>query len=426
MELHQRIEKLFAHLGIERAHVMGGGFVADLVALARNHSGLFASLGLICPMALSRTADNEFAMPYLVVTGDQGRTAETAKTSIVKGQHVAFEDYDPMLWSDVTEERRTSVIEAVEPFLAGQAPLAMSSGADESGVVAEIPYRVIGEGPPLALFPLGLSSAQWDPVIDHLADSYRVVLISGVHVEPTSNLEERAVNPGHRAIVGSLLDHLDLQPGQKVLEVGCGSGAIARWIAERLGGPGLIAADVNKFLLNEARMIAADAGIADDIQFKEGDAHSLPFPDGHFDRSSTLTMLEEVDADAALAELVRVTKPGGKIGVMTRCIDIPPLLNLDLPDDLIAKATKALPAGGRAPSGCADSSLYGRMARAGITELRCLPQYNTLAHKRGMTIEGLRGALDPDERVVIDKAIDEAGEAFFIGMPFLVAVGTRP
>ena len=55
----------------------------------------------------------------------------------------------------------------------------------------------------------------------------------------------------------------------------------------------------------------------------------------------SVTVLEECDADKAIAEIVRVTRPGGRVGIVVRAIDLPQWWHLDLPDAIRAKVTAA-------------------------------------------------------------------------------------
>jgi hypothetical protein len=66
-----------------------------------------------------------------------------------------------------------------------------------SGTIAELAYRVLGNGPPVALFPLGLAPSQWQPLVESLTSHYTILSVSGAHTQPTSILEDRAANPGY-------------------------------------------------------------------------------------------------------------------------------------------------------------------------------------------------------------------------------------
>jgi ubiquinone/menaquinone biosynthesis C-methylase UbiE len=72
-----------------------------------------------------------------------------------------------------------------------------------------------------------------------------------------------------------------------------------------VGNP-LTAIDMNPFYLKEAEALAAEEGLAGAIRFLPGSAEALPFPDGAFDAIFSVTVLEECDADRALAEMARV------------------------------------------------------------------------------------------------------------------------
>jgi ubiquinone/menaquinone biosynthesis C-methylase UbiE len=124
------------------------------------------------------------------------------------------------------------------------------------------------------------------------------------------------------AIVRGLLDALAIEPGESVLE-GCGSGVIMRELARRTAGANRpIGRDVNTYLLRETRALARRAGLLDLIDFGEGRAEALPLPDGAIDVALSSTVFEEGDADRMLAEIVRVTRPRGRIGIVVRATDI--------------------------------------------------------------------------------------------------------
>ncbi len=87
------------------------------------------------------------------------------------------------------------------------------------------------------------------------------------------------------------------------------------------------------------------------------------------------TVAEEGDAERMLSELVRVTKPGGRVGVIVRAIDRGCWVNLPLDPALKAKVEMpGMIGGGMSPQGCADASLYTRFHALGLKELRGFPQ----------------------------------------------------
>jgi len=112
-----------------------------------------------------------------------------------------------------------------------------------------------------------------------------------------------------------ILDGLRLRPGMKVLDLGCGAGHDAFDIACRVGSGGHITGvDFSEFLITEAIRRASGRNLP--VCFEVGDAHALRFPDASFDAVRTERMLMHVpDPGKALAEMVRVLKPGGRLAV---------------------------------------------------------------------------------------------------------------
>ena len=137
-------------------------------------------------------------------------------------------------------------------------------------------------------------------------------------------LEERG-RSNYLAMVKTLLDVVGIRPNEAVLEVGGGSGVVLREIARRTAGANrIIDVDISPYLLREAEALAKEAGLADQIGFQEEHAEKIPLADSSVDVELSLTVMEEGDADRMLSELVRVTRPGGRIGVIVRSLDMPP------------------------------------------------------------------------------------------------------
>ena len=110
-------------------------------------------------------------------------------------------------------------------------------------------------------------------------------------------------------------------------------------------------------------------------------AEALPFDDASFDCIFSVTVLEECDADLALSEMVRVVRPGGRVGVVVRAIDMPQWWNVKLPPGTEQRmATPPQSVGAR---GVADASLYARAQAAGLSGLICFPSLVTLDNPAG-------------------------------------------
>jgi len=119
---------------------------------------------------------------------------------------------------------------------------------------------------------------------------------------------------GNRAqIVGErLCETVDLLPDERVLDVACGSGNAALAASRRFGEA--VGVDYVPELLANGRERAAAEGL--DVEFVEGDAQELPFEDAAFDVVlSTFGAMFAPDQAKTAAELLRVCRPGGRIGM---------------------------------------------------------------------------------------------------------------
>ena len=120
--------------------------------------------------------------------------------------------------------------------------------------------------------------------------------------------------PGVIAWKSALTDALRLKPGAHVLDIGCGMGADALDLADRVGPHGLVTGvDFSEILIAEA-IRRCSPNVA--ATFEVGDAQALRFPQHTFDALRTERMLMHVpDAQMALSEMARVLRPGGRMAV---------------------------------------------------------------------------------------------------------------
>jgi ubiquinone/menaquinone biosynthesis C-methylase UbiE len=109
-----------------------------------------------------------------------------------------------------------------------------------------------------------------------------------------------------------LLGRTALQPGERVLDIACGTGIVARQAAPQVGAQGQVAAiDMNPAMLAVARALQAPSGAM--INWQEGNAMTLPFPDGTFDVTLCQHGLQFFpDPVGAVREMRRVLAPGGR------------------------------------------------------------------------------------------------------------------
>jgi ubiquinone/menaquinone biosynthesis C-methylase UbiE len=103
--------------------------------------------------------------------------------------------------------------------------------------------------------------------------------------------------------------------GSYVLDVGCGAGVTPCFIAKKYGCR-VAGVDILEGMVARSRERAEREGVADRVEFRQADAQDLPFTDGLFDAviTESVTAFPE-DKQRAVNEYVRVTKPGGYIGL---------------------------------------------------------------------------------------------------------------
>src|SRR6187397_3378738 len=169
--------------------------------------------------------------------------------------------------------------------------------------------------------------------------------------------QQMAWSSGDYAVVGTTLqivgeelcEALDLHAGQKVLDVAAGNGnatlaAARRWCE-------VVSTDYVPGLLERGRLRAAADGLS--IEFKEADAEALPFADSSFDVVvSTFGVMFTPDQDKAAAEMLRVCRSGGKIGLANWT-----------PDGFIGQLFKTLGKHVTPPAGVKSPALWGTRAR---------------------------------------------------------------
>lgn len=253
----------------------------------------------------------------------------------------------------------------------------------------------------------------------------------------TSVLDEadRALKAKHRAMWASgdyptlasdliwslgprVVDAVGVRAGDRVLDVAAGSGNAA--IPAALHGANVVAADLTPELFDAGRRRAREAGA--ELQWREADAEALPFADDEFDAAiSCVGVMFAPHHERAASELVRVTRPGGRIGVLSWT-----------PDGFIGRMFAALkpfaapaPAGAQAPPLWGDKLHVRALFGDAVTDIDAergtvrVDRFATGAQFReyfashyGPTIAVYaRHAADPEATARLDAALDALGDA---------------
>jgi ubiquinone/menaquinone biosynthesis C-methylase UbiE len=226
------------------------------------------------------------------------------------------------------------------------------------------------------------------------------------------------------------------EPGHRLLDVGCGPAtdtlALARLVAPEGEVDGV---DLDPAMIEEANLRAEAAGLGHRVRHRVAPAGELPFPDAAFDGCRSERLFQHLDDPAAaLAEMVRVTRPGGRVVVADtdHALSFVDCGEPELAERLIALRAASL------PNGRSGRRLWGLFRRAGLEDLevRVLPLVFTrlaealaaadLAQAAGAAVR--RGALAADEAQRLRASLEaaEAAGTFFGGGVLVLVAGSVP
>ena len=216
----------------------------------------------------------------------------------------------------------------------------------------------------------------------------------------------------------------DVRPGERVLDVAAGSGNAA--IPAALRGAMVVASDLTPELFDVGRRLATEAGA--ELEWREADAEALPFADDAFDVVlSTVGVMFAPHHEVAADELVRVTKPGGRVALVNWT-----------PQGFIGQMFKAMkPFAAPLPEGAQPAPLWGDEQHVRdllgdrVTDVTAerqtveIDRFDTgeefrdyFKHHYGPTIAVYhRIADDPDQVRALDTALADLGRAHGLDRP---------
>jgi SAM-dependent methyltransferase len=256
----------------------------------------------------------------------------------------------------------------------------------------------------------------------------------GLHAMLLGALDRMAAHPEIRRVRRTAVEALRPAAGQRLLDAGCGAGEVARDLAAVAAPAEVVALDLSPATVSAAR--ERHDGSA--VRYVTGDVAALDFPDGSFDGVRSERVLQHVaDPGAVVAELIRVTRPGGRVCLIDT--DWDSLAFDGLPDDLVAGLVAHLRAGVmRSATGRRmGRTLRGRLVRAGLADVsatavtcvfdtpdsaaQVLPMANPqVPAEADMFPDGVR-----DEWFAAVGAAGARGD-FLAVLTIWVAAGTRP
>ena len=240
-------------------------------------------------------------------------------------------------------------------------------------------------------------------------------------------LDRMRREPAYAAYKARVAELLEPRAGGRFLEVGTGAGDDAIALASG-SGVEVVGVDVSQTMVEEARRRGlAEAQVAD--------AHALPFPDASFDGAWADRVFQHLAGpERALAELVRVTRTGGRIVVADPDYDTQVV---DVPDQELARRVLRFRADDALRNGTLAHRMGGLLVRAGLTNVSVeaftvvLRDPSALDSAMGLrtwaaTAHG-RGLLHADAVAAWEQGLDEAiaGGHFLYAFAVFVTAGTR-
>ncbi|HEY8686861.1 MAG TPA: methyltransferase domain-containing protein [Chloroflexota bacterium] len=223
--------------------------------------------------------------------------------------------------------------------------------------------------------------------------------------------------------------YLDVHSGQRVLDAACGVGELTRLLGRLVAPDGeAVGVDYSTTMVDEASRRAEQGDVP--VRFEQGDIMALDFPDNSFDRARAEQVLQHIPRpDTALAELTRVTRPGGLVAVMEPDWDT---LVIDADNLGMSRAFTVYNSTVVVPRGHIGRQLPALFRDAGLVDVGCtatvlLPPYPVLrefieSNTRTAVVEGF--VMEREATTWLrDLESRNAGGRFFAAFSYFRVVG---
>ncbi len=247
-------------------------------------------------------------------------------------------------------------------------------------------------------------------------------------------LDRQRAGEFNRAYKRRTFELLDIRPGHRVLDVGCGTGDDALEMAELVGADGkVVGIDYSRTMVEEARKRGRVSSLP--VEFLQGDAHRLPLPDGGFDRCRADKTFQHLpDPERALSEMIRVTRRGGRLLVVEPDHET---LVIDTPYEDVTRRFLAFRSDTLAQGDIAHR-LYGMFKEFGLADVavEAATQVSTeyeatnrvMRFDGGVRVAQEHGAVTGEEADGWVAYIEEAAREgrFFCALTYFITIGRKP
>jgi SAM-dependent methyltransferase len=254
--------------------------------------------------------------------------------------------------------------------------------------------------------------------------------------QAAATLQDLADDPFLREVAARSLQLMELGTGAHVLDVGCGSGVLLPAMSSLVGRSGrVVGLDYAPAMLQLASERLMAGGLADSVELVLGNADALPFPDATFDAVHVERVLMHLeDPDAAIREMRRVARPGGRIVAAEPDSGG---VRVDHPLDPEGFALISLRDLQQFRQGSIGLELNRRFAEAGIVDRTIVPLTAFVGDYDEVMADGDRiaakelvaeGVLAPERAAAALKYLHEAsarGEFSWLGT-MVIAIGRAP